>query len=210
MLQHLIQFIERTHLNLNLQLQTLLVQILVATVDGIHDTTGEVHVVVLQQDHVEESDAMVTTTADLHGLLLQHTHARGGLTGIQHTSASTLQPLHILIRHRGNAAHALHDVQHQALRLQQRAHTTCDDHGDVALLHTAAIAHQHLHLHLRIETAEHLLGNLHASQDTVLLDEQMRLAHRVLRNTTHGGMVAITYIFCKRQINQSVNKFFNA
>ena len=35
----------------------------------------------------------------------------------------------------------------------------------------------------------------------------MRLAHRVFRDTTQSGVVTITYIFCKRQINQSVNKF---
>ena len=120
-----------------------------------------------------------------------------------------LQTLHILIGHRGDAAHTLHDIQHQTLRLKQRAHLTSDDHGDVALLHTTPITHQYLHLHGGVETVEHLLGHFHASQNTVLLDEQVRLTHRILRDAAQCGMVAVADILCKRQINQSVNQFFD-
>ena len=80
--------------------------------------------------------------------------------------------------------------------------------GDVALLHTRTILHQHLHLHGGIETVEYLLGYLHTSQNTVFLDEQMTLTHRVVRNTAQGGMIAIADILGKRQVNQSVNQFF--
>ena len=207
MIQHLLQLIKRAYLYLNLQVETLLFQISVATLDGIHNTPGKVHVIILQQNHIKESDTMVTTTTNLHGLLLQHTHTRRCLTGIQHTCLRTLQALHVLIRHRGDTTHTLHNVQHQSLRLQQRAHLTCHDHGDITFLHTRTIAHQHLHLHRGVKAAEHLFGNLHTCQNTVFLNQQMRFSHRVLRNTAQRGMVAIADILCKRQINQSVNEF---
>ncbi len=95
-----------------------------AAIDGIGDATGKVHMVILQQNHVEESDTMVTTTTYLHGLLLEHTHTWSRLTGVQHTGLRALQALHVLISHRGNTTHALHDVQHQALSLKQRADLT--------------------------------------------------------------------------------------
>ena len=208
MVEYLLEFIERAHLDLNLQLEALLLEILVATVDGIGDAAGEVDMVVLEQDHVEESDAVVTATADLHGLLLEHTHAWGGLAGIEHTGAGALEALHVSVSHGGDAAHTLHDIEHEALCLQQGAHASADNHGDIALLHAAAVAHQHFHLHLRVETAEHLLGHFHASQDAILLDEQMATAHGILWDAAERGMVAVADILGKRQVNQSVDKFF--
>ena len=119
MIQHLLQLIERTYLNLNLQVETLLLQIGMTAIDSVGDTTCEIHVVILQQDHVKQTDTMVTTTTDLHSLLLQHTHTWCRLTGVEHTGIRTLQALHIPIGHRSDTTHTLHDVQHQALRLQQ-------------------------------------------------------------------------------------------
>ena len=89
------------------------------TVDGIRDASCKIHVVILEQDHVEETDTMVHTTTYLHGLLFEHTHARGGLAGVEYAGVGTLQALHILVGHRGDTTHTLHDVQHEALRLQQ-------------------------------------------------------------------------------------------
>ena len=172
--EHLLQFVEGADLNLNLQLEVLLFQIVMAAVDGIDDAAGEVDVVVLEQDHVEQSDAVVAASANLHGLLLEHAHAGGGLAGVEHAGLGALQPLDILVGHGGNAAHALHDVEHESLGLQQGAHATGDNHGDVALLDARAVLHEHLDLHVGVEAAEHFLGDLDAGQDAVFLDEQTR------------------------------------
>ena len=120
MVKHLLQLVKRAYLNLNLQVESLLFQVSMTAVNGVGNTTGKVHVVVLQEYHVEQADAMVRATADLDGLLLEHTHTRSGLAGIEHTGASALQTLHILIGHGGNTTHALHDIQHQTLGLKQR------------------------------------------------------------------------------------------
>ena len=152
---------------------------------------------------------MVTAAANLHGLLLEHTHARRSLAGIEHSGTRSLQPFHILTGHGGDTAHALHDVQHQTLRLQQRTHLAGDNHSDVALLHLASITHQHLDLHLRVEAVEHFLSDFHAGQDTVFLNQEMALAHRILGDAAQGGMVAVANVLGKRQVNKSVDQFVN-
>ena len=144
-----------------------------AAVNSIDDAAGKIDVVVLEQNHIEESDAVVTATTNLHGLLLQHAQAWCGLAGVQHTGLGTLQQLHILVGHGGNTTHTLHDIQHQSLGLEQRTNLTRYHHGDVALFNMCAVRHQHLDLHIGVETMEHFLGNLYTCQNTVLLDEQV-------------------------------------
>ena len=175
-----------------------------AAVDCIGDTSSKVHVIVLEQNHIEKSDTMVHATADLHGLLFEHTHTGRGLAGIEHAGLGAFQTLHITVGHRGDAAHTLHDVKHQALCLKQRTYTSGNNHGDVTFLHTRTISHQYLHLHIRVEAMEHLLSHFHTGQNTIFLDQQMALAHSILGDAAKRSVVAISDIFGKRQINQSV------
>ena len=209
MIQHLLEFLEGTNLNLNLQVETFLFEIGVTTVDGIDNTSGKVDMIVLQQNHIEKTDAVVASATNLNSLLLQHAHARSSFAGVEHAGLGALQMLYILVGHGGNTTHALHDVEHKTLGLQQGASLTGNNHGYVALLDTGTILHQHLDLHVGVETMEHLLGNLDASQDAVFLDEQMALAHGILRNTAQSGVVAVTNIFSERQVDESVYKLLN-
>ena len=207
--EHLLELIEVTHLDLYLQVETFFLEVCMTAVDGVGNTAGEIHMVILQQDHVEESDTVVHTTADLHSLFLQHTHTWGGLTGIQHPCMCSFEPFHITVGHRGNTAHPLHDVQHQAFCLKQRAHLSCYDHGHIPFLHRGAITNQHLHLHVGIKASKHPLCHLHASQNAVFLNQQSTLPHCILRDAAKSGMVAISDILRKRKINQSVFQFIN-
>ena len=179
-----------------------------ATVDGVGNATGKVHVVIFQENHVEQPDTVVHAASDFHSRLFQHTHARGRLTRVQHTGMRSLQPLHVLIRHGGNAAHALHDVQHQALRLQQAPHPSRDNHGHVARLHVRPVLDEHLHFHVRIEATEHFLGDFYSGQHAFFLDEQLGFSHGIRRNTAERSVVSIAYVLGKGQINQTVIQFF--
>ena len=181
-----------------------------ATCDGILDASGKVDMVVLKQDHVEQTDAMVHATADLDSLLLQHAHAGSGLAGVKDMCLCALQTLHITVCHRGDAAHALHDVKHQSLGLKQRTHLSCNDHGNVALLDRRSVAHQHLYLHCGVEACKHALCHLYACKDAVFLDEKMRLAHCFFRNATQCCVITIAYVFGKSQIDKTVFKFVYA
>jgi hypothetical protein len=72
-----------------------------------------------------------------------------------------------------------------------------------------AVLHEYLDLHVGIKAAKYLLGYLDACQDAVLLDEQVALAHGVLRNAAQGGVVAVANVFGKRQVDEPVNELLD-
>ena len=86
-------------------------------VDGVGDAAGEVDVVVLKQNHIEEPYAVVHSPANLHSLLLQDAHAGRCLPRVKDMAARSLHAFHVTVGHRRYAAHALHDVQHEAFSL---------------------------------------------------------------------------------------------
>ena len=164
--------------------------------------------VVFQQNHVEQADTVVYTATDLHCHFLEDTHARSSLASIEYTGIRTFQLLGILMCHGGNATHALHDVQHQTLRLQQRLYLAFHNHGHITRLYGCTVINEHFHLHGRIETAEHLLCYLDTGQDARFFYQQFGFAHCRSRNARKGCMVSIAYIFGESQVYQPVNQFF--
>ena len=169
----------------------------------------KVDVVVLQEYHVKEPDAMVHAAANLHGLLLQHAHAWSGLARIEYTRLCTSidECLLIFVRHRGYARHTLQDVQHQALRLQEALLPTLHAHHDVAGLYVRPVFDIYFHLQLRVETVEHLFGYLHAGKDAFFLYQQLALPHLVGRDAAQGGMVTVTNVLGKCKVYQAVVQF---
>ncbi len=98
--------------------------------------------IILEENHIEETDTMVHTTTYLHSLLLQHTETWSSLTGVEDVSLGTFKALYILSGHGSDTAHTLHDVEHQALCLEQRTGLALYDHSDVALLHVSTVLQQ--------------------------------------------------------------------
>ena len=118
-----------------------------------------------------------------------------------------LKALLIAMGHGGNTTHSLHDVEHQALGLQQRLHLALYNHGHVTGLHLGTILDKHFHLHGGVKAAKYLFGNLNTSQNTLLLNQEFRLPHGCFRDTGKGGMVAVANIFSESQVYQPVNQF---
>ena len=75
--------------------------------------------VVLEDHHVEQPDAVVAAAADADGHLVQHAHARRGFARVDHLCFEPVQFLDVNGRLRRYAAHPLHDVQQDAFGLQQ-------------------------------------------------------------------------------------------
>ena len=204
MLQYLVKFIETANLDFNLQVEALLLQISMATVDSIVDATGEIDMVIFQENHIKKTNAMVHTTTNLYSLLLQHAKTWSCLTGIKDMSLCTLKTLYILSSHGSNATHTLHDIEHQTLCLEQRTGLTLYNHCNVTLLNMGSILKQHFYLHGRIETGKYLLCHFNTCQHTIFLDKQVALTHGVFWDTTQGCVVAITDILSKCQVYQLV------
>ena len=127
--------------------------------------------VVLQQNHVEEADAVVLSPSYLDSHLLEDAHAGGCLASVEHAGMRTLEALLILMGHGGDAAHALHDVQHQAFRLEKRLYFSLHNHGHVAGLHLSTVVDVDRHLHGRVEAAEDFLGHFDAGQYARFLNQ---------------------------------------
>ena len=186
--------------------------VLLGTGDGVVNTSAKVDVVVLQQNHVEESDAVVHATTNLHGFLFEHTHARSGLASVEHTSLGACidECLLILVGHGGNTTHALEDVEHEAFCLKETLLFTLDGHNDVARLHMGTILNIHFHLHRGVEAAEHLFGYLHTGKDALFFDEEFAFAVGIGRDATERGVVAIANVFGKSEVYEFIVEFFYA
>ena len=151
---------------------------------------------------------MVNATANLHSLFLHDAHARSSLACVEHASVCTLKLLHIFACHCGNAAHALHHVEHQTLSLQQRAHLTRNAHCNVAFLNLCTILDEHLNSKLFIEMCKDAFGHFHACKHAIFFNDKNILTHRILGDRGESRVVTIANILGKRELYKFLNQFF--
>ena len=84
-----------------------------------HDSTGETHVVVLDQNPVVEPEAVIGAPTRAHGVLLQDAHQRRRLAGVEHGDA-TGGGIDELPRERCDSREPLNEVERRALADEQR------------------------------------------------------------------------------------------
>ena len=167
----MLQFVEVAYFDFNLQVLALFLAVILGTVDRFVDASGKIHVIVFEQNHVEQTDTMVYTTTDFDCHLFEDTHTRSCLAGIQYAGVSAFQYLCILAGHGCDTAHTLHDVQHQAFGLEQGLYFSFYDHSYVARFHFSAVINKHFHFHGRVETVEDFFGNFDSGQYTGFFDQ---------------------------------------
>ena len=151
---------------------------------------------------------MVDATADPDGLFLQHTQTGSSLTRIEHFCVRAFKLPHILTRHRGDAAHSLHHVQHKSFRLQQASNFTGYNHWYVAGLYRCAVFHTCRYLQRGVKFAEDFFSYSESGQYAFFFDQQARLSHRCFRNAAKRRMIAVTNIFGEGKIYEFVVKLF--
>ena len=66
--------------------------------------------VILEQNHIEETYTMILATANLYSHLVQHAHTGSGLAGVEDLGVQTLEAIDIDSRLGCHAAHSLHNV----------------------------------------------------------------------------------------------------
>src|SRR6202000_1982294 len=91
------------------------------------------------QNAVGEIETMVFTAAAAHGILIQHAQTRDCLARIEDVCLGARHLIHILPSHRGDAAHALHQVQDDALAGKNDAGIVANDGDGLALFDTHAL-----------------------------------------------------------------------
>ena len=104
------------------------------------DPAGQAHVVVLDQDQVEQPEAMVGASADAHGVLLEGPQRRRGLAGVEDGDAPA-GGVDIGARRGGNAREPLEQVERRAFGRQQRRCRPLQTGEDVARHDAIAVGH---------------------------------------------------------------------
>ena len=202
------QALERTALDLDLEVFSFLLTIVASTRERIRDTSGKVHMVVFQEDHIKQSDTMVHTSAKHDCFFLQVTQTRRGLTGIKYVAAGVLNEGLVFMRGGRHTRHALHDIEHRALDLQQAEFLTIYLEGYIARFDMIAIMQELLKAALGIKIVNDLFGYFHTGEYTGVLDDQLLTTHLGRRNTTERSVVTITDVLFKPDSNKLTKFLF--
>lgn len=202
--ENLIQLIKVANLDLDAKILAFLLEILVDTGDGLVYAACEVDVVVLEEDHIEETDAVVATTANLDSHLVEETHAGGRLAGIDNLGVETLE-LGDVARGGGcDAAHVLHDVENEPLGEEKGLGATLDTESDIALLDAVAVMENLVELEIGIYVRKNLTCNVYAREDTVLLDDELGTSDSVGRDARERGVITIADILADATVDEVV------
>ena len=203
--EHLLDILQRTHLALDWNTLALGFEVLLCSRYRLGNTPCEVDVVILQQNHIEQSDAMVLASAHLHRHLLQHAHSWCGLASVKDLGMEVGNTVGIDCGLCGNATHSLHNIEQNALGTQQRLQVALDIEGHIAHLHAVAIVQYLLELNLRVQSLGNHLCNFYARNDTLLLAQKAHTPTLLGWDTTQRGVVAISNILLDCEFNQLID-----
>src|SRR5258708_34205831 len=95
--------------------------------------------IILQHDHIIESEGVVGPSADPDGIFFQEAKVGSGLTGIQDPRAEFLQFVNILAGEGGNAAHTLHTIKDKPFASQDSMDGRFCSKSRFSVFHGAAI-----------------------------------------------------------------------
>lgn len=202
--ENLIELVEIANLDLDTKILAFLLEILVDTGDGLIDAARKVDMVVLEEDHVEEADAVVAASANLDSHLVEKAHARGRLASVDNLGVETLE-LGDVTRGCGcDAAHVLHDIENEPLGEKKGLGATLDTESDIALLDAVAVMENLVELEIWIYVRKNLTSNVYAGEDTVLLDDELGTSDSVGWDARERGVVTIADILADATVDEVV------
>ena len=138
---------------------------------------------------------------------MSNTRYRGWFAGVEYAATGACNGLDVDCRLGRHAAHTLHNVEHNAFGLQQRARVSLHEECNIARADAVAVVEQSLDFDLRVQTAEDLFGNVDSGNYSLLLDQQPHSSAALGRNSGQRGVVAVANIFFNGERNQLVDKW---
>src|SRR5690606_16866171 len=105
------------------------------------------NVVVLDEDGVEQADAMVHAASCAHGIFLERAEPGRGFARVDDCGAGAGDGIDIATCQRGDAAQTTDEIECDALRRQQRAGAAADTGDPGAFLDPITIRDQRLELY---------------------------------------------------------------
>ena len=166
-----VDLIEVTHLDFYFQRFAFLLTIITSTCKCIRDSSGEVHMVVLEQNHVEQADSMVHASAERDRFLLQIAQSGRRLACIEHMATGVLDEALVLMRRSRYAGHTLHDIEHRTLYLQQTQLLAIDLKCHITGLDERTVLKELLHTAFGVEIVDNLFRHFHAGKHAGIFDD---------------------------------------
>ena len=151
---------------------------------------GEVNVVVLDQDHVEQSDAVILPAAACDCQLIHHAQAGSGLARVEDYRFGAGNSIHEGPGQCGDAGHASEEVERCPFSGQQAPGGTGYLCHDLAVDNPGALFCLRLKLHLRIERRVDCLRHVEPGDDALLLGDDLSLHRRGRGDDAVAGGVA--------------------
>ena len=127
--------------------------------------------VILQENHIKQPDAVVHTAADTHGFFLQVAQSGRGLAGVEHMATGVGYEALVAVGGRSDARHTLHDIEHGALDLQQAQFFAGDAERYIAGFDGVAVMQQLVHTAFGVEVPDDFLRHLNAGEYAGVFDE---------------------------------------
>src|SRR5690606_13333139 len=131
------------------------------------------------------------------------------LAGVDDSGVGTGNLVHQPARGGGNAAHALHAVEHQAFRSQNRARRAFYAESDIAAPDGGAIFECDLNQKPEIEMGEYPPGEKDSGKNTILLYQEFGRCRLIRIDRTKRRMVPFTNVFLQSLLNEPIQVFIS-
>ena len=95
--------------------------------------------IVLHQNAVGEIETVILSASAAHCVLVEHTQSGHCFSRVEDVSLGAFDRVHEFARHRGDAAHALHEIQDHTLAGENHARIVADDSGGLPGMHAHTI-----------------------------------------------------------------------
>ena len=209
--EDLVELIEVAHFDFDSEVLVVLTEVAVGAVDGCGDAASEVDMIVLEHDHVVETDAVVGASAAFDGVFLKETHVGRSLAGVEEPSVEAVEHIDEAVCLGSDTAEALHEVEGGTFCGEDDIRGAVDGHEDIAFADGVAVVLQDVDsdgevgvVELIVNELENTFADFDAAEDAVLFGDHFGGVGCGRRDASEGTMVAVAYIFEQRHVNQLV------
>jgi hypothetical protein len=151
--------------------------------------------VLLDENRVVQTHAVVFTAAAAHGVFLRGAQARQGFAGVEDDGARTGHGLHVTTGDGGGAGQGLQEIERRALAGKQGARRAFERAQHLVGAHGLGVVHQPFHANPAIELAEDLVKPGLTAKYRVVTRDDLCLRRLAGGNQRRGEVAAAEILF---------------
>ena len=163
--------------------------------------------IVLQEAHVAQPEAVVVPSAVAYRHLICQSVPRQRLARVEDMRPGALAELDELCCRRGDAAHALEEIEHRPLRAEEGAVGAADADQVLSLGDVVSVGDERLIVHLLVDVGYRLYqsaGHLDAGDDAVRRGGDEGGLELLPRDDREGGEVVRDPILVEGEVNETI------